>query len=134
MKTENITCSIKHLKLVSPNSNKLNDKFIFTSLITPFQTNKFTSIKPKTLSQTNKKIKIKFDSSITDKEFSYSKKRFRNIYNTIFVKSDLNKNKQFNSIFPKINFSKEKINLDKINNAKKSSLADSIFKNKNSRN
>ena len=128
METNKFSYSIHHLKLIPQLSNHITENFIFTSL-TPFKTDKFTSIKPKTFSHTNKKIKIKYAPSFTYKEFVNPNNRYNNIYNTIFIKTDFNKKKKASNIFPKISLSIEQIKGRKINKSEnKNPLIDSKFK------
>ena len=132
MMNKNFSCSIQNLKLIPSISSKLNDNFIITST-TPFKTAKYSSLKPYILTQ--KKIRNKIVPFFTYKDFNIPNKRnnrYNNIYKnykTISMKTEFNKNKKLNYIFPKISLSIDKSKYNKTNNLEKDKITfTSIYK------
>lgn len=130
MTTKDFSCSIQNLRLRPSESNPFDDNCIITAT-SPFKSENFSAVKPKTYAYSNKKTKLKLLPFSVYKGLTSPNNRYNNIYKTIFDKADLKKNKNLKHIFPKISMSIDKNkykNIYKSENNKNNALYSSIFK------
>ena len=118
MNKNTFSCSIHNLRLIPPTPNKIDNKFIITSM-SPFNNH----TKPEYYYTNNKNTKM-FPSFF--KGFSPNN-RYK--YNTIISNTDLDKQKKSNYVFPKISLSTGKLRYNQTNNSEMNDfLISSIYK------
>ena len=118
MNKNTFSCSIHNLKLIPPTPNKIDNKFIITSM-SPFN----YDTKPEYYYTNKKKMKM-FPSFL--KGFTPNN---RYNYYTIISNTDLDKKEKSNCVFPKISLSTGKLRYNKTNNSEMNDfLISSIYK------
>jgi len=118
MNKNTFSCSIHNLRLIPPTPNKIDNKFIITSM-SPFN----NDTKPEYYFTNKKNMKI------IPSFFKGFSPNNRYKYNTIFSNTDLDKKKKSNYVFPKISLSTGKLRYNQTNNSEMNDfLISSIYK------